>query len=144
MRFSPICLSRQGHGVGGTWGSSRELLGTGHGRAGPGPGLEFLILSAGRKHVAVTFTGCKNRGRGPGRAEASRTQRGKSSGSVHFIWGTEPELSLGTGQLRRSLPRIINWAPQQGHKSLCSKLLSLTIERQNQDTKTLSFFLSLI
>lgn len=97
--------------MGGTGGSSRELSGTGPGRAGPGPGLEFLILSAGRKHVAVTFTGYKNSGRGPGRAEASRTQRGKSSRSVHFIWGTEPELSLGIEQLRKNLPRIINWAP---------------------------------
>lgn len=75
MTFSPICLSWQGHGVRGTRGSSRELSVTGHGRAGPGPGLEFLILSAGRKQVAVTFTGCKNRGRGPGRAEASRIKR---------------------------------------------------------------------
>lgn len=55
---------------------------------GLGPGLDSLILSDGRKCTAVTFTGWKSRGRGLGRTEASKTQKGRSS-LVYFIWGTE-------------------------------------------------------
>lgn len=54
---------------------------------GLGPGLNSDSLSTGRKCTAVTFTGWKSRGRGPGRVEASETQKGRSS-SVQFIWGT--------------------------------------------------------
>lgn len=90
----------------------------------------------------MTFTGCKNRGRGPGRAEASRTQRGKPSCSVHFIWGTEPELSLGIEQLRRNLPRIINWAPQHKDTSHCAP--SCYLSPSSGRTKAQRLFLSLL
>lgn len=53
-----------------------------------GPDLNSDSLSDGRKCSAVTFTGWKSRGRGPGRAEASETQKGRSSFSVQFFWGT--------------------------------------------------------
>lgn len=56
---------------------------------GLGPARPWFSNSLfdGRKCTALTSTGWKSRGRGLGRAEASKTQKGRSS-LVCFIWGT--------------------------------------------------------
>lgn len=84
--------------------AGRRLSGTGHGGARVGPGLSSDSLSAGRKCIAVTFTGWKSRGRGPGRVEASmRPLRHKRAGPLQCNLSGElhkPESSLRAEQLR--------------------------------------------
>lgn len=87
----------------GTQAAGRRLAGTGHGgvRVWPRPWFSDSI-SPGRKCTALTFTGWKSRGRGPGRAKAPRHKRAgplikcSLSGELH-----SPESSLGAEQPRR-------------------------------------------
>lgn len=97
---------------------------------GLGPRLSSDSLCAGRKRTAVTFTGWKSRGRGPGRVEASvRPQRHKRAGPLLCNLSGElhkPESSLRAEQLREdSLGPT--WSP--GHTPSGLELLTLSPPR---------------